>query len=990
MGTDAKARWERILEDVRAHPDEPSRRRFLKLLGASMALAGVTGCVKDPTEKILPYTIRPPEVVPGRSQYYATSMTQDGYATGLLVESRDGRPIKIEGNPAHPASLGATDVFEQASILGLYDPSRARAILREGQGRSWTELSAEIGGPRDDGGERLRFLIEPTGSPFVASLLERIRAAHPRARFAVHSAGTQAGAFQAGGALAFGRPLLPQYDFRAASVIVALDADFLDTMPMSLRYARHFAERRRPSPATPAMNRLYVVEALPSPTGTLSDHRIRRRSSEIGAFLAALAAELVLGEPFGQDKRLPPGVLDALRPFRGREEQAVITAIARDLRRAGAAGLVVVGERQPAHVHALGSLVNAALGSLGNAVVMTEPVLWDPGPAGQSLAELAEDARAGRVDTLVMLEGNPVYSTPADLGLEEALRSIPRRVYLGSHEDETAAASTWFVPAVHYLETWGDARAWDGTTSIVQPLIQPLFGGRSVTELLSLFLGGPAQSPYAMLRSFWRDRHGQADFEAFWEATVQRGVVTNSASAPVTCALSEDGISRAARAITAAPELVSPVYEVGFYLDPKVYDGRFSNNPWLQELPDPITKLTWGNAAMMSPKTARELGVADGDLITLSLERSETGSPTIGPPGPPPPSVRAPALVVPGHAEKSISLRLGYGQRRGGTIAEGVGFDAYRLQRTTSLALAPRVIAGRAEGREELAQTQEHFRMHDRPIMQSTTLAEYRKNKNEKPAEKGHVLSILPPQHFEGNQWAMTIDTAICTGCSACVLACQAENNTMSVGKEGVLKSREMHWLRIDTYFVGDEEAPEMLHEPMLCQHCEKAPCEYVCPVNATEHSPDGLNEMIYNRCIGTRFCSNNCPYKVRRFNWFDWIEEEPEMNGGLRKLQKNPDVTVRERGVMEKCTFCVQRIRRAEIDARIENRAILPGEVVTACAEACPTRAIQFGSLAHEDTEMVRLREDPRLFAVLEDLGTVPRVKYLAAIKNPNPEMPR
>jgi Fe-S-cluster-containing dehydrogenase component len=972
-------------EDER--PDEPTRRSFLKLLGASMALAGVTGCVKDPVEKILPYTVRPPEVTPGRSRYYATSMPLGGYATGLLVESREGRPIKIEGNPEHPASLGATGVFEQASILGLYDPHRARSILHRGAEASWDALAAELRAPRADRGEGLRFVVEPTSSPLLAALLDRIRAERPGARFVVHSS-TGDHAIERGAALAFGRPLLPQYDFRAASVVVSLDADFLDTMPMSVRHSRHFAERRRPSFPALEMNRLYVVESMPTPTGTVADHRIRRRPGEIAAFAAALAAEVLLGDGAPAPRGAAADVAPSLRPLLEREERAVISAIARDLRRVGPAGVVVVGERQPPHVHALGALLNAALGSAGGAVVTTEPVSWDPGPAGQDLAGLVEDIRAGIVDTVVVLEGNPVYTAPSDLDLPSALRSVRRSFYLGAYVDETAESVQWFVPAAHYLESWGDARAYDGTLSIVQPLIRPLFGGRTGAEILAAFLGDRYPSPYALVRDAWRARHAGADFEAFWEATLRRGLVSGTNSPAVTTPLVSAGLTAAIGAAARASEPGPGLFDVGFYPDPKVLDGRFANNPWLQELPDPITKMTWGNAAHMSARTASELGVSNGDLVEIQVPLPAPPVPVIEPPPPPAPRIVAPVLVVPGHADRAVSLRLGYGRRGAELVASGVGVDANRL-RLSWRTPAPSVVSVRAvPGHESLAITQTHFHLHGRPVVLSATLDEYRKNPEFTAPEKGKVLSILQPSIFTGDQWAMTIDTSICTGCSACVVACQAENNVPVVGKEGVLRSREMHWLRIDTYHKGDADTPEIVHEPMLCQHCEKAPCEYVCPVNATVHSPDGLNEMVYNRCIGTRFCSNNCPYKVRRFNWFDWHEEKADVNGEIRKLQKNPDVTVRERGVMEKCTFCVQRIRGAEIDARIEGRAIRPGEVTTACAQACPTQAIQFGSLAHEETDMVRWRNEPRVFSVLNELGTLPRVKYLAAIKNPNPEM--
>jgi Fe-S-cluster-containing dehydrogenase component len=523
----------------------------------------------------------------------------------------------------------------------------------------------------------------------------------------------------------------------------------------------------------------------------------------------------------------------------------------------------------------------------------------------------------------------------------------------------------------------------------VQPLIRPLFDGHTPAELLAVLLGNPVPSVYEILRDTWRSRAGIGDFDAFWEAALRRGVIVGTDAPRVDVAVKTGAGSAVIDALRASAGPTQGTYEVSFHADPRVFDGRYASNPWLQELPDPMTTLTWDNAAFMSVRTATDLGLQNGDLVELSAPGALNHGPSIFAPGTEPsgPSIVLPALVVPGHADEAISLTLGYGRKAGGPIAEGVGINVNPL-RLGDARVRSGIVARRKDGNVKLALTQTHWDMHGRPIVMSATLGEYEKTPDFTAPEKHRVLSILPDVERTGEQWAMTIDTSICTGCSSCVVACQAENNIPVVGKEQVLRSREMHWLRIDTYYSGSPEAPSVVHQPMLCQHCEKAPCEYVCPVNATVHSPDGINEMVYNRCIGTRFCSNNCPYKVRRFNWFDWMEEQPTLNGEVRKLQKNPDVTVRERGVMEKCTFCVQRIRRAEIAASIENRSIRPGEVVPACAAACPTRAIQFGSLVHKETAMAVWREEPRSYSVLNELGTVPRVKYLATITNPNPEM--
>lgn len=972
-------------EGADARPDEPSRRRFLELMGASMALAGVTACVKDPVEKILPYTIRPPEVTPGVSTYYATSMTFRGYATGLLVESREGRPIKIEGNPLHPASLGAAGVFEQASILDLYDPYRARSVLHDGQPRAWEELAALLAAPRNDLGAGLRVLLEPTTSPIIGVLLGRVLERFPAARITFY-APTQATGSLDGAAMVFGQRLQTQYDFSRASVIVSLAADFLTGMPMHLRHARDFASKRRPGWPNPSMNRLYVVESKMSSTGSLADHRIRRRPSEIGNFAAALAAEMILGEgePGG---RATADTLAALRPFFGREDTRLIVPIARDLRRAGPNGVVVVGDEQPASVHALAALMNFALGNAGVCTVNTLPVLLDVGTSQQSFPALVADMQRGAVDTIVILEGNPVYSSPSDSPFGSALSRVPVRIHSGMHTDETSTLTNWFVPALHYLETWSDARAFDGTASIVQPLIRPLFGGRSSGDVLGALAGNVAPNMYDMVRDSWRSRFGGNDFEVFWEATLRRGVIAGTESPRVEATVQVGAARAALEALRSTESSIPQTYEVAFSTDARVFDGRFASNPWLQELPEPMTKLTWGNAALMSLQTANELGVKNGDLVELSIPPDAALVPSIVSSVTPGPSIVIPALISPGHVDGTISLTLGGGRTAGGPIAEGVGTNVAPL-RVDGRHFRSGIAVRRQEGHIQLALTQTHWELHGLPIALSATLTDYQKKPTFTEEQRGKVLSILPNVERNGEQWAMTIDTSICSGCSACVVACQAENNIPVVGREEVLRSREMHWLRIDTYYTGTPESAAVVHQPMLCQHCEKAPCEYVCPVNATVHSPDGLNEMVYNRCIGTRFCSNNCPYKVRRFNFFDWLEERPQLNGDVRRLQKNPDVTVRERGVMEKCTFCVQRIRRAEIDASIERRSIRPGEVVPACAAACPTTAIQFGSLVHRETPMVLWRDEPRNYSVLHELGTQPRVQYLATINNPNPEM--
>ncbi len=952
-------------------PDGVSRRNFLKVLGTSVALGGMGACTQPPREKILPYADRPPEVTPGIPVYYATSMVLGGYATGLLVESHTGRPVKVEGNPGHPASLGAAGVYEQASPLQLYDPERGKGILYRGQPATWGSLHAALGlappfrarwGGR---GEGLAFLLEPTSSPLVLTLLARVRDRFPAARVFFHGPARDDSAPQ-GTVRAYGRPLHPRYDLSRAAVVVSLDADFLGgEMPYGLRYARDFAERRRIAGPAGAMNRLYVAEGVPSPTGTLADHRLRLRTGEVRQAATALLAALAAGGGAG----LPglPGLTAPEASPAPPEVRAWAEAAARDLALHRGQGVVIAGGRQPPEVHALAHLLNESTGNAGRTAWFTEPVLAGVGEGDPGPRELAEAIRGGAVQTLVVLEGNPVYAAPADLDLARLLRRVPQTVYLGLYADETAAACDWYVPAQHYLESWGDARAYDGTLSLVQPLIRPLYPeARGPADLLAPFAGPGGSTQHEMLREGWRTRVG-GDFDSFWDEALGRGFVPGTEAPPVAAAprWGPALLEPAVRGGRAGIELVFP-------LDPRVYDGRFANLGWLQELPDPLSKLTWDNAALLSPRTAGRLGVETGDVVELRLEGR---------------SLRAPALVLPGQADDSVALSLGYGREGAESLARGVGANANLLRSAAAPCFAggaslERVLDGGKPVRHALAVTQPHGSQEGRPIALHTTLEEYRRDPEFARRQRGRALSLYPPFEYRGEQWAMSIDLSLCTGCSACVVACQAENNVPVVGKEEVLRSREMHWLRIDRYFSGDGEDPQVVMQPMLCQHCEKAPCEYVCPVNATTHSPDGLNEMTYNRCVGTRFCSNNCPYKVRRFNWFAYNAGKPE----TERMLMNPDVTVRARGVMEKCTYCVQRIRRHQIDEQTGRADPVAHPLQTACQQTCPTRAIVFGSLGDPGSEVARMRREPRAYAALHELGTEPRTRYLAKISNPAP----
>jgi molybdopterin-containing oxidoreductase family iron-sulfur binding subunit len=919
-----------------------SRRGFLQLLGASAALAGIEGCDRTPPAKIVPYTIAPPGVEPGVPSWYATSMLLDGFAVGLLARTNEGRPTKLEGNPLHPSSLGAAGRFEQASLLQLYDPDRAQRVRYNGELASWDGLLPRLRQARTDGGAGLRILVEPTSSPTVARLLGLVRARHPRTKVTCWAPLSPVEHARAGAALALGRPLEPRYRLEGAGAIVALDADLLDGMPGSLAHQRQWAARRH---AGADMSRLYAVECAMSVTGSVADQRLRRRSAEIAGIARALAARL-------------PGVPAALGAGAHADDVRFVDALARDLAaRPPGTTLIAVGPRQPPAVHALGLALNAALGNLGTTVTLQAPVLID---GDQDLRALIGEMRNHAVDTLVILEGNPVYGAPADLDFAGALAHVESSIHLAAYDNETARRCKWTGPAAHYLESWGDGRAHDGTLSFTQPTIVPLHGGRTPIEILATLAGDPRADG----RRLVRQTHAGLD----WEAALQRGVVEGTAARSVTP--QRPDAAAIARALAAIAPVPAGAVEVNFQPSPTLHDGRFSNNAWLLEQPDPITKLTWSNAVLMSPATASRLGLSDDQQVEVDLGAR---------------SLRGPVFVAAGHADEAVTVWLGWGRQGGESLAAGRGFAAGTLRTMSALdygagALHP--VNGRVT--EPPIPTQGHFHLHGRPIALSTTRAD-----PTVPDELREPLATLYQIRTPrtGVQWAMSIDLSICTGCSACMVACQAENNVPVVGPANVRRHREMHWLRIDSYYSGSAHDPRVIHQPMMCQHCEAAPCEYVCPVNATVHSPDGLNEMVYNRCVGTRFCSNNCPYKVRRFNWFNWYRDF-EANQGLVELGRNPEVTVRARGVMEKCTYCVQRIRTAEIRASIERRPLAMGEVVTACQQACPTGAIAFDSLSQPDSEMMRRRDEPRAYAVLHDQGTRPRTLYLARVDNPNPEL--
>ena len=950
-------------EQASTFDDPEGRRGFLKMMGASLALAGLTGCTRQPEEKIVPYVTPPEEVVPGRPLFFATALTDGGYAKGVLVESHMGRPTKVEGNPDHPASLGATDVFGQAAVLDLYDPDRSQTLTYLGEIQPWGSFLAAVKvalqGQSAARGAGLRILTDTVTSPTLIAQIQELLAAYPSARWHQYDPVGSAGA----------TPEV-RYDLDKADVIVCLDADFVGFGPANLPLIRAFTRRRKlgHDDGAPGMNRLYVAESSPSLTGALADHRLPMRASEVEGIARALAAGV--GAEGGTAAASSP-------------HGAWVAAVAKDLQAHAGRGVVMAGPWQPPAVHALARAINQRLGNVGQTATDAPPVGARPADATTSLVELAAAMEAGQVQVLAILGGNPVYDAPADLAFARKMDKVALRVHLGLYDDETAERCHWHVPAAHPLEAWSDARAFDGTVTIVQPLIAPLYAGcKSAHEVLAAFTVKPERSGYDIVREYWKAQGVVGADEKAWQRALHDGVLV--AAAPAAPAAAPGGAAAPTSAVPAPPPPAAPAQglELVFRPDASVRDGRFANNGWLQELPRPLTKLTWDNAALMSPRTAQSLGIS----VASTALGSETDVVELRYRGR---TAKAPAWIVPGHPDGTVTVHLGYGRTRAGRVGNGVGFNAYALRTSDAPWFGGGLEVKKTGDRYLLACTQDHWSMEGRNPVRAGTLEEYENDPayaRELFEHPSREMTLYPNFEYRGHAWGMAIDLNSCVGCNACTIACQAENNIPVVGKEQVGRGREMHWIRVDRYYSGPVENPETHHQPVPCMHCENAPCEVVCPVAATTHSDEGLNDMVYNRCVGTRYCSNNCPYKVRRFNFFLYADyETPSL-----KLQRNPDVTVRSRGVMEKCTYCVQRINRARIDARNEGRPIRDGEIRTACQAACPGEAIVFGDVNDPNSLVSRLKAEPRNYGLLADLNTRPRTTYLSHVKNPNPEMPR
>jgi molybdopterin-containing oxidoreductase family iron-sulfur binding subunit len=940
---------------AREHPeraaewsDPTARRDFLKLMGASMALAGVGACTRQPTERILPYAARPEDIVPGQPLYFATAMPWAEGALGLLVESHMGRPTKVEGNPEHPASRGATDALAQAEVLTLYDPDRSQVTRNAGRLTTWEglldDLLPALETQAGKQGQGLRVLTRSVTSPTLHGLLGEMLARLPKARWhqyePVHRDSARAGAL-----LAFGQDVVPQHRLERAGVVLSLGAELVGGGPQGVAAARALQQAR-----TQQGCRLYVAESCPTLTGAKADHRLACTPEELAALAAAVAAACGV-------RAQGPG-LDA-------QAARWAEVVAADLLARRGESLVVAGAEQPPQVHALAHALNQMLGNVGETVVYSEPAQLEPVEQARSIELLVEEMRAGEVELLIVLGANPCYDAPADLDFTAALQGVPLRVHMGLYADETAGQCHWHTPEAHFLEAWGDARAADGTVSIVQPLIAPLYGARSAVELVAYLAGKPGRSGYELVREHWSGRLPDPEgvgFEKAWRRALHDGLVAGTALPARSVVAQSSAID--VRPLAAAAEGLAFLFRP----DPAAWDGRYASNGWLQECPRPLSKLVWDNAALIGPDSARRLELSDGDVVRLTLAGR---------------SVTAPVLVTPGHAEDCVTLPLGYGRRAGGELGVGVGFDAYALRSSDAPWQGRGLQLERTGARHELVTTQLHHSMEGRDLVRRV---EPGGSAHRSGGAHGDV-SMYPPVVYEGQAWGMSIDLDACTGCNACVVACQAENNIPVVGKREVARGREMHWLRIDRYFEGDptgaRAATLRTHfQPVPCMHCENAPCEVVCPVGATVHSHEGLNDMVYNRCVGTRYCSNNCPFKVRRFNFFRYADFSTES----LKMQRNPDVTVRSRGVMEKCTYCVQRISAARIQARKEDRTVADGEVVTACQGACPPRAIHFGDQADPSSEVARHKASPRSYGLLDELQVRPRTTYLAEVERGSP----
>lgn len=969
--------------------DGVSRRSFLQIMGASVALAGFAAC-RRPVQKIVPYVRQPEDKVAGIPVEYATSMPFQDVLQGVLVENYEGRPTRLNGNPDHPSSLGGSSVFNQASILGLYDPDRSKSIMRNGEKARKADFVKFAATHFEDTQRNIVFLSESNSSLTLNAAKDAALAKFPNAKWITYEVFGEENVLQ-GNAMAFGQRMRTLRDFKAADTILAVGDDFLNAAENknSVRDSRDFASRRKLTDSNGSLNRLYVVENSFTTTGTTADHRLRVKAGDYMAFISALAAEL--------------GVLSGVNnSFSG---SAWLKAVAKDLKSNAAKSMVTAGYALPAEAHALVAAINDALGNVGTTVSYLSLPHFGNENQYDALQNAIKEMNDGLVDTLVMLGTNPVFTTPSEWDFAGALSKVDTVIHLSDYVDETSRNATWHVNRAHYLEAWGDGFSYDGVASIIQPQIQPLHDGMSEIEFVHAIVQGKELKGYDLVKATW------SDFSSSWNKILHDGISEWSvnASTPTANVITPSTTANAADGM-----------EVVIKADSKVFDGRYANNGWLQELPDSMTKITWDNVALMSAQTAKKLGVRGAysyeDIKLKGLGKDETDLLTIKVDGK---VLTLAAWILPGHADDSITIHAGYGRLELGRVAnalpedaDSVGFNAYKLLPAKADYVLTGAQASVTGTTYPIASTQDHASMEGRELVREATLAEYKENpsyasfedsfgfavpgvKEAKKLGEEAPVSLFNEQVFPEYepQWGMSIDLNSCFGCGVCVIACQSENNIPVIGKREVRRGREMSWIRIDRYFKGDADNPGAVHLPIACQHCELAPCEQVCPVAATTHSDDGLNQMTYNRCIGTRYCANNCPYKVRRFNFFNYAKtyltegNEPE----LIQMAMNPDVSVRFRGVMEKCTYCVQRVNRAKIETKNETgNSVKPkdGAVKTACQSACPANAITFGDITDTSSEVYAAKNNERSYALLEELNVRPRTSYMAKVTNPNPEL--
>jgi len=914
--------------------NEPARRDMLKLMASSLLLAGLAGCSEPRSDLAMPYVNQPEEIVPGVPRFYATAVFLDGYAQPVLATTHAGRPTKLDGNPDHPASGGASDPFTQAAVLGLYDPDRSQTPLYAGAPATWAAFERALVGMRQNWltrqGEGLRLVSGDITSPTLVRQLNQFLTALPHARLHLYEP-VGAGNRDAAMRLAFGRDVEMRYRLDQCEVVVSLDDDILGPGPRQITHARAWSHRRGEVPPGQGRMTMHVAESVPGLTGAVASTRLPCDASRLCLLTQWIAGQL--------------GAFDTTDVALSEQERRWAERAAAALRDHGGRSLFAIGAHLPPAIQALGPLVNERLGNTGATLWYSDPIRFVPDPA-PTLADLARDVSAGNVDTLIVVEANPAYSAPGELGFAQLLARLRETIHLGPYADETARLCRWHLPLTHPLESWSDARAVDGSTTIIQPLVAPLYSSRTVHQILDLLLGLPDRPAEAAVRETWMTSFGD-EFEQRWRQSLHAGFVADTAAQPITVTPQVPELSPVGQS---AREQI----EVVFRPDPCVWDGRFATIGWLQELPKPLSKLTWDNVIMVSPRAAERLEIANGDMLEVAVgERRVSG----------------PAWIMPGQAPKTVALFLGYGRADIGPIASGFGYSAYPVRPATDPWFAFGALR-RLPGHRALATTQLHHRMDGYDFVREVT-AEH----PSLPVRRERQPSLYPPWPYPNEAWGMAIDLDLCIGCNACIAACTAENNVVVVGKEQVVMGREMQWLRVDRYYTGSPDEPRSYFQPVPCMHCEKAPCEMGCPVHATVHSPDGINQMVYNRCIGTRTCSSFCPYKVRRFNWFDY---RPPENSPLHAAD-NPDVTVRSRGVMEKCTYCTQRIQTAQVKADKEGRRIREGEVVTACQQACPTTAIVFGNLNDPNSAVAKRRRSGRHYLLLEELGTRPRTSYLA-----------